>query len=138
MVGIRTDKKLISVAVIQVEADRFVNLQKFVFKNHLQKNDYDALLEFIPSLVQKYPSVNKIVTEFDVKEQDIFGNIKFIKPVKGKKSEWGDLATKNALDGLFNQAAQYQKYAPRPSVVTKKATGVLCKDAPPSPTPPFK
>ena len=32
MVGIRTDKKLISVAVIQVEADRFVNLQKFVFK----------------------------------------------------------------------------------------------------------
>ena len=111
VVGIRTDKKLISVAVIQVEADRFVNLQKFVFKNHLQKNDYDALLEFIPSLVQKYPSVNKIVTEFDVKEQDIFGNIKFIKPVKGKKSEWVDLATKNALDGLFNQAAQYQKYA---------------------------
>ena len=111
VVGIRTDKKLISVAVIQVEADRFVNLQKFVFKNHLQKNDYDALLEFIPSLVQKYPSVNKIVTEFNVKEQDIFGNIKFIKPVKGKKSEWVDLATKNALDGLFNQAAQYQKYA---------------------------
>ena len=46
-----------------------------------------------------------------MKEQDIFGNIKFIKPVKGKKSEWVDLATKNALDGLFNQAAQYQKYA---------------------------
>jgi len=111
VVGIRTDKKLISVAVIQVESDRFVNLQKFVFKNHLQKNDYDALLEFIPSLVQKYPSVNKIVTEFDVKEQDIFGNIKFIKPVKGKKSEWVDLANKNAVDGLFNQAAQYQKYA---------------------------
>ena len=76
-----------------------------------KKNDYDALLEFIPSLVQKYPSVNKIVTEFNVKEQDIFGNIKFIEPVKGKKSEWVDLATKNALDGLFNQAAQYQKYA---------------------------
>ena len=111
VVGIRADKKLISVAVIQVESDRFVNLQKFVFKNHLQKNDYDALLEFIPSLVQKYPSVNKIVTEFDVKEQDIFGNIKFIKPVKGKKSEWVDLANKNAVDGLFNQAAQYQKYA---------------------------
>jgi excinuclease ABC subunit C len=111
VVGIRTDKKLISVAVIQVESDRFVNLQKFVFKNHLQKNDYEALLEFIPSLVQKYPSVNKIVTEFDVKEQDIFGNIKFIKPVKGKKSEWVDLANKNAVDGLFNQAAQYQKYA---------------------------
>ena len=111
VVGIRTNEKLISVAVIQVESDRFVNLQKFVFKNHLQKNDYDALLEFIPSLVQKYPSVNKIVTEFNVKEQDIFGNIKFTKPIKGKKSEWVDLAVKNAIDGLFNQASKYQKYA---------------------------
>ena len=111
VVGIRTNEKLISVAVIQVESDRFVNLQKFVFKNHLQKNDYDALLEFIPSLVQKYPSVNKIVTEFNVKEQDIFGNIKFTKPIKGKKSEWVDLAVKNAIDGLFNQTSKYQKYA---------------------------
>ena len=111
VVGIRTNQKLISVVVIQVESDRFVNLQKFIFKNHLQKNDYDALLEFIPSLVQKYPSVNKIVTEFDVSEKDIFGNIKFLKPIKGKKSEWIELANKNAVDGLFNQATKYQKYA---------------------------
>jgi len=111
VVGIRTNQKLISVVVIQVESDRFVNLQKFIFKNHLQKNDYDALLEFIPSLIQKYPSVNKIVTEFDVSEKDIFGNIKFLKPIKGKKSEWIELANKNAVDGLFNQATKYQKYA---------------------------
>ena len=111
VVGIRTNQKLISVVVIQVESDRFVNLQKFIFKNHLQKNDYDALLEFIPSLIQKYPSVNKIVTEFDVSEKDIFGNIKFLKPIKGKKSEWVELANKNAVDGLFNQATKYQKYA---------------------------
>ena len=86
VVGIRTNEKLISVAVIQVESDRFVNLQKFIFKNHLQKNDYDALLEFIPSLIQKYPSVSKIITEFKVDENDIFGNVKFLKPQKGKIS----------------------------------------------------
>ena len=111
VVGVRTNEKTISVVVIQVESDRFVNLQKFIFKNHLQKNDYEALLEFIPSLVQKYPSVNKIITEFSVDTNDIFGNVKFIKPSKGKKSEWVDLANKNAVDGLYNQEHKYQKYA---------------------------
>ena len=111
VVGIRTNEKLISVAVIQVESDRFVNLQKFIFKNHLQKNDYDALLEFIPSLIQKYPSVSNIITEFKVDENDIFGNVKFLKPLKGKKAEWIELANKNANEGLLNQATKYQKYA---------------------------
>jgi excinuclease ABC subunit C len=111
VVGIRTNEKLISVAVIQVESDRFVNLQKFIFKNHLQKNDYDALLEFIPSLIQKYPSVSKIITEYSVDDNDIFGNIKFLKPLKGKKAEWVELANKNAVEGLLNQSTKYQKYA---------------------------
>ena len=61
-----TNEKNISAAVIQIESDRFINLQKFLFKNHLQKDNYAAFLEFIPSLMQKYPSVTKIVSEFNV------------------------------------------------------------------------
>ena len=62
-------------------------------------------------MIQKYPSVSKIITEFKVDENDIFGNVKFLKPQKGKKAEWIELANKNANEGLLNQATKYQKYA---------------------------
>ena len=54
---------------------------------------------------------SKIITEFKVDENDIFGNVKFLKPLKGKKAEWIELANKNANEGLLNQATKYQKYA---------------------------
>jgi len=87
VIAIKTNDKNISAAVIQVESDRFINIQKFLFKNHLQKDDYSAFLEFIPSLIQKYPSVTKIVSEFNVAKNDTFGNIQFEVPKKGKKLE---------------------------------------------------
>tara|TARA_B100000073_G_scaffold165408_1_gene136919 strand:- start:427 stop:1686 length:1260 start_codon:yes stop_codon:yes gene_type:complete len=111
VISIKTNDNSISAAVIQVESDRFINIQKFLFKNHLQKDDYAAFLEFMPSLIQKYPSVTKIITEFEVSENDTFGNVQFTMPKKGKKLEWIKLAEKNALEGLFKQEQKYQKYA---------------------------
>ena len=111
VIAIKTNDKNISAAVIQVESDRFINIQKFLFKNHLQKDDYSAFLEFIPSLIQKYPSVTKIVSEFNVAKNDTFGNLQFEVPKKGKKLEWVKLADKNALEGLLKQEQKYQKYA---------------------------
>ena len=111
VIAIKTNDKNISAAVIQVESDRFINIQKFLFKNHLQKDDYSAFLEFIPSLIQKYPSVTKIVSEFNVAKNDTFGNLQFEAPKKGKKLEWVELADKNALEGLLKQEQKYQKYA---------------------------
>ncbi len=111
VIAIKTNEKNISAAVIQVESDRFINIQKFLFKNHLQKDDYSAFLEFIPSLIQKYPSVTKIVSEFNVLKKDTFGNLHFEIPKIGKKSEWVKLANKNALEGLLKQEQKYQKYA---------------------------
>ena len=111
VIAIKTNKKNISAAVIQIESDRFINIQKFLFKNHLQKDDYSAFLEFIPSLIQKYPSVTKIVSEFNVKKSDTFGNANFESPKKGKKMEWIKLASKNALEGLIEQEQKYRKYA---------------------------
>ena len=110
VISIKTNDNSISAAVIQVESDRFINIQKFLFKNHLQKDDYAAFLEFMPSLIQKYPSVTKIITEFEVSENDTFGNVQFTMPKKGKKLEWIKLAEKNALEGLFKQEQKYQKY----------------------------
>ena len=77
----------------------------------MQKDDYSAFLEFIPSLIQKYPSVTKIVSEFNVAKNDTFGNLQFEAPKKGKKLEWVELADKNALEGLLKQEQKYQKYA---------------------------
>ena len=111
VIAIKTNDKNISAAVIQVESDRFINIQKFLFKNHLQKDDYSAFLEFIPSLIQKYPSVTKIVSEFNVTKNDTFGNVHFELPKKGKKLKWVKLADKNALEGLLKQQQKYQKYA---------------------------
>lgn len=111
VIAIETNEKNISAAVIQIESDRFINLQKFLFKNHLHKDNYAAFLEFIPSLMQKYPSVTKIVSAFKVASTDIFGNVEFEKPQRGKKLEWVKLAQKNALEGLLKQEQKYQKYA---------------------------
>ena len=111
VIAIETNEKNISAAVIQIESDRFINLQKFLFKNHLQKDNYAAFLEFIPSLMQKYPSVTKIVSEFNVARNDIFGNVQFERPKRGKKLDWVKLAQKNALEGLLKQEQKYQKYA---------------------------
>jgi len=111
VIAIETNEKNISAAVIQIESDRFINLQKFLFKNHLHKDNYAAFLEFIPSLMQKYPSVTKIVSAFNVASTDIFGNVEFEKPQRGKKLEWVKLAQKNALEGLLKQEQKYQKYA---------------------------
>ena len=111
VIAIETNEKNISAAVIQIESDRFINLQKFLFKNHLHKDNYAAFLEFIPSLMQKYPSVTKIVSAFKVASTDIFGNVEFDKPQRGKKLEWVKLAEKNALEGLLKQEQKYQKYA---------------------------
>ena len=111
VIAIETNEKNISAAVIQIESDRFINLQKFLFKNHLHKDNYAAFLEFIPSLMQKYPSVTKIVSAFNVASNDIFGNVEFEKPQRGKKLEWVKLAQKNALEGLLKQEQKYQKYA---------------------------
>jgi len=111
VIAIETNEKNISAAVIQIESDRFINLQKFLFKNHLHKDNYAAFLEFIPSLMQKYPSVTKIVSKFKVASTDIFGNVQFEKPQRGKKLEWVKLAQKNALEGLLKQEQKYQKYA---------------------------
>tara|TARA_Y100001934_G_C12339213_1_gene769260 strand:- start:21 stop:1766 length:1746 start_codon:yes stop_codon:yes gene_type:complete len=110
VISIKTNEKNISAAVIQIESDRFINIQKFLFKNHLQKDDYSAFLEFIPSLIQKYSSVTKIISEFDVAENDTFGNVRFEAPKKGKKLEWLKLADKNALEGLLKQEQKHQKY----------------------------
>ena len=57
VIGIKTNEKNISASVIQIESDRFINIQKFLFKNHLKKDSHSAFLEFIPSLIQKYPNV---------------------------------------------------------------------------------
>ena len=111
VIAIETNENNISAAVIQIESDRFINLQKFLFKNHLHKDNYAAFLEFIPSLMQKYPSVTKIVSAFKVSSNDIFGNVEFEKPQRGKKLEWVRLAQKNALEGLLKQEQKYQKYA---------------------------
>ena len=111
VIAIETNEKNISAAVIQIESDRFINLQKFLFKNHLHKDNYAAFLEFIPSLMQKYPSVTKIVSAFKVASNDIFGNVEFEKPQRGKKLDWVKLAQKNALEGLLKQEQKYQKYA---------------------------
>ena len=81
-----------------------------MFKNHLQKDDYSAFLEFIPNLIQKYSSVTKIISEFDVKENDTFGNMRFETPKKAKKLEWLKLADKNPLEGLLKQEQKHQKY----------------------------
>ena len=111
VIAIETNEKNISAAVIQIESDRFINLQKFLFKNHLQKDNYAAFLEFIPSLMQKYPSVTKIVSAFNVASNDIFGNVQFERPKRGKNLDWVKLAQKNALEGLLKQEQKYQKYA---------------------------
>ena len=75
----------------------------------MQKDDYSAFLEFIPSLIQKYPSVTKIVSEFNVAKKDTFGNLQFEVPKKGKKLEWVKLEDKNALEGLLKQEQKYPK-----------------------------
>ena len=111
VIAIETNEKNISAAVIQIESDRFINLQKFLFKNHLQKDNYAAFLEFIPSLMQKYPSVTKVVSAFKVASTDIFGNVEFERPKRGKKLDWVKLTQKNALEGLLKQEQKYQKYA---------------------------
>ena len=63
-----------------------------MFKNHLQKDDYSAFLEFIPSLIQKYPSVTKIVSEFNVKKMILLGILQFETPKKGKKIRMGKIS----------------------------------------------
>ncbi len=111
VIGIKTNEKNISASVIQIESDRFINIQKFLFKNHLKKDSHSAFLEFIPSLIQKYPNVKNIISNFNVSKNDTFGNIKFEVPKKGKKLEWIKLANKNAFEGLFRQEQKYKKYA---------------------------
>ena len=70
----------------------------------MHKDNYAAFLEFIPSLMQKYPSVTKIVSAFNVASTDIFGNVEFEKPQRGKKLEWVKLAQKNALEVCLNKS----------------------------------